>query len=355
VQIGVSDFANLERGSDSVRVQRSDGPVIDIHCHRECGPATEIMTAEENRLGRVRLQYGSDTTRRVNKAQLEYLRPKMDFLETRLADMDQMGIDIQAIAVAVYQYYYWADVDMGAKITRIINEELKESTDKFADRFSPLGTVPLQDTDAAIAELRYCVEELGFKGLEIGTHVDGEEISIPRLDPFWAEVERLGAVIVIHTDGHTHKDRLQDHNFVNIIGHAFEATLATSHLIFNGVMERHPNLKVVVVHGGGYLPAYAGRIDHAWRAREDVREGVPNPPTSYLKKFFFDTMVFEPDQLKYLIDKYGADHVLLGTDYPYDMGEDDPLELIGRVPGLSQDQVDLISGGNAARLLGFTS
>ena len=313
------------------------------------------MNAEEARLGRVRLQYGNDTTRRVNKVQLEYLRPKMDFLETRLEDMDRMKVDIQAVAVSVYQYYYWADAEMGAKVSRIINEELKESTDKFADRFSPLGTVPLQDTDAAIAELRYCVQELGFKGLEIGSHVDGEEIASPRLDPFWAEVERLGAVIIVHTNGHTHKERLQDHNFVNILGHAFEATLATAHLIFNGVMERYPNLKIVVVHGGGYLPAYAGRIDHAWRAREDVSEGVPKLPSEYLKRFFFDTMVFETDQLKFLIDKYGADHVLLGTDYPYDMGDDDPLELIGNVPDLSQDQIDLISGGNAARLLGFTS
>ena len=337
-----------------MRAHRSDGPVIDIHCHRECGPATEIMNVEEERLGRVRLQYGSDLTRKVNREQLEHLRPKMDFLEERLKDMDRMNVDIQAVAVSVYQYYYWADTDVGVRVARVINEELAEATSKHAGRFSPLGTVPLQDTEAAIAELRYCVEELGFKGLEIGTHVDGEEIASPRLDPFWSEVERLGAVIVVHTDGHTHKERLQNHNFVNIIGHAFEATLATAHLIFNGVMERHPGLKIVVVHGGGYLPAYAGRIDHAWRARDDVSEGVPQLPSEYLKRFFFDTMVFEPDQLRYLIDKYGADHVLLGTDYPYDMGDDDPLSLIGSVPGLSQDQIDLISGGNAARLLGFT-
>ncbi len=119
-------------------------------------------------------------------------------------------------------------------------------------------------------------------------------------------------------------------------------------------MERHPGLKVVVVHGGGYLPAYAGRIDHAWRARADVRDGVPRPPGDYLRRFFFDTMVFEPDQIRFLVERYGADHVLLGTDYPYDMGDEDPLGLVGRVPGLTQDQIDLISGGNAARLLGLT-
>jgi aminocarboxymuconate-semialdehyde decarboxylase len=315
----------------------------------------EIMKAEQERVGRVPLQYGNDITKKVNKAQLEYLRPKMDLLDVRLQDMDRMGVDIQAVAVAVYQYNYWADVDVAANVARVVNEELAESTTKYDGRFSPLGTVPLQDTDASVAELRYCVEELGFKGLEIGTHVNGEEISSPRLDPFWAEVERLDATIVVHTAGHNHLDRLEDHNFLNIIGHPFEATLATAHLIFNGVMHRYPDLKIVVVHGGGYLPAYAGRIDHGWRAREDVSDGVPLQPSEYLKRFFFDTMVFESDQLKFLIDKFGAEHIMLGTDYPYDMGDEDPLETIGKIEGLTQDQIDLISGGNAARLLGFVS
>jgi aminocarboxymuconate-semialdehyde decarboxylase len=338
-----------------MRARRTDGPVIDIHCHRECGPAAEVMRVEAEKLGHAPLAYGSDLTRQVNRLQLEQLRPKMDVLEVRLADMDRAGIDIQAVAPAVYQYYYWAPPEIGAKVSRIVNDELAEATARYPDRFAPLGTVPLQDTGAAVAELRRCVDELGMRGLEIDSHVEGSEISDPRLEPFWAEVERLGAVVVVHTSGHNHIDRLVDHNFLNVIGHAYEATLATAHLVFDGVMERHPGLKVVVVHGGGYLPAYAGRIDHAWRARADVAEGVPRPPGDYLKRFFFDTMVFEPDQLRFLVDRYGADHVLLGTDYPYDMGEEDPLGLIGRVPGLEQDQVDLISGGNAARLLGFTA
>jgi aminocarboxymuconate-semialdehyde decarboxylase len=303
--------------------------------------------------GKVALGHGTPTTQAVNRRQLETIRPKMDVLDVRIADMDRMGVDVQAVAVAVYQYYYWADAELGAKIARVINEEFVESTAAYKGRFLPLGTVPLQDTDAALQELRYLANELGMRGIEIGTHVEGEEISSPRLDPFWAEVEALGLVVVIHTQGATHPQRLADHNFVNIIGHAFEATLATAHLIFDGVVERHPDLKIVVVHGGGYLPAYAGRIDHGWEAREDVREGVPQLPTTYLRKFYFDTMVFEPDQVEYLVDTYGADHVMLGTDYPYDMGDDDPLALLGASTGLKQEQVDLIAGGNAARLLGL--
>lgn len=335
------------------RAHRSDGPVIDIHCHRECAPAADFMKEAQAAAGKVALGHGNAVTRKVNQRQLETIKPKMDFLDVRLGDMDEAGIDVQAVAIAVYQYYYWADADLGAKVSRLMNEELVEATSKHSDRFAPLGTVPLQDTEAAVQELRYLVQELGMRGIEIGTHVEGEEISSPRLAPFWAEVERLGAVVVIHTQGATHPERLQGHNFVNIIGHAFEATLAQAHLIFDGVMEQHPGLKIVVVHGGGYLPAYAGRIDHGWRAREDISEGVPQLPGSYLRRFYFDTMVFEPDQLQFLVDKYGADHVLLGTDYPYDMGEEDPLAFIGRAEGLTQEQVDQISGGNAARLLGL--
>lgn len=337
-----------------LRATRTDGPVIDIHCHRECGPAGELMAEAARAAGKVALGHGNPTTQAVNKRQLEFIRPKMDLLDVRLEDMDRMGVDIQAVAVAVYQYYYWADPDLGAKVSRIINEEFVESTSKYPGRFLPLGTVPLQDTDAAIQELRYLAQELGMRGIEIGTHVEGEEISSPRLDPFWAEVQKLGLVVVIHTQGATHAQRLADHNFVNIIGHAFEATLATSHLIFDGVVVRYPDLKIVVVHGGGYLPAYAGRIDHGWRARADVSEGVPDLPTSYLRKFFFDTMVFEPAQVEYLAGLYGAEQIVLGTDYPYDMGDDDPLALLGACTGLKQDEIDLIAGGNAARLLGLS-
>jgi aminocarboxymuconate-semialdehyde decarboxylase len=335
------------------RARRSDGPVIDIHCHRECAAAADFMKEAQLAAGKVALGHGNPTTRRVNELQLAAIKPKMDLLDVRIADMDAMGVDVQAVAIAVYQYYYWADPELGAKVSRMMNEEFVESTSKYGDRFLPLGTVPLQDTEAAVQELRYLVQELGMRGIEIGTHVEGEEISSPRLEPFWAEVEKLGAVVVIHTQGTPHAQRLQGHNFVNILGHPFEASLAQAHLIFDGVVERYPGLKIVVVHGGGYLPAYAGRTDHGWRAREDISEGVPRLPSDYLKKFYLDTMVFDPAQLKYLVDQYGADHIVLGTDYPYDMGDADPLELVGSTPELTQEQVDLISGGSAARLLGL--
>ena len=328
-------------------------PVVDLHCHRECGPASQLMKVEAVRLGHVPLSFGSSLTKEVNRRQLVDIKPKMESVEERLADMDRMGVDIQALSIAPYQTFYWADPTLGAEVSRTINDDLAGVIGEYPDRFIGLGTVPLQDTSAAVGELRRCMGDLGFKGVEIGTNVEGEEISSPRLDAFWAAVEETGAVVFIHPVGFTHPQRFTEHYFFNVIGHPIENALAIANLIFGGILERFPALKIVVAHGGGYLPPYAGRMDHAYHAREDVREGLPKPPGDYLRQLYFDTMVFEPDQLSFLVEKYGAEHVVLGTDYPYDMGESDPVGLVARTPGLSDEQRVAICGGNAARLMGL--
>lgn len=327
--------------------------VIDIHCHRECSPAAALVQPEADRLGRAPLQFGNELTKEVNRRQLQSLRPKMESVHERLTDMDAMGVDIQALSVSPYHLFFWAEGDLAARAFRTINEDLAQLVHSHPDRFVGLGAVPLQDTEAAVAELERCATELGFRGVEIGTHVEGEELSSPRLAPFWEAVEELELVVFIHPTGFTQPDRFTEHYFYNTIGHPLEETICAGRLIFDGVMERHPDLKIVFAHGGGFLPAYTGRLDHAYEAREDVRQGLPRPPSDYLSMFYFDTMVFEPDQLGFLIGKYGADHVLLGSDYPYDMGESDPLGLVGKVVGLSADDLRLITGANAARLLGL--
>ena len=329
------------------------GRVIDIHCHRECGPAAGIVKPEADRLGRAPLQFGSELTREVNRKQLEFLRPKMESVEVRLADMDAMGVEVQALSISPYQLFYWAEGDVGVDAFRAINDDLAELARSHPDRFVPLGAVPMQDPAAAVAELQRCAEELTFPGIEMSTHIEGVELSDAVYAPLWERIEELGMVAFIHPTGFTEPTRFVEHYFLNTIGHPLEETISAGRLIFDGVMERHPDLKVVFAHGGGFLPTYAGRFDHAYHAREDVRHGLPRPPSEYLSRFFFDTMVFEPDQLTFLIDKYGADHVLLGTDYPYDMGESDPLGLLDKVDGLSTEDYDLVAGGNAARLLGI--
>jgi len=330
----------------------SNGRVIDIHCHRECGPAAALTKPESERLGRAPFQFGNELTKEVNRRQLIDLRPKMESVEVRLADMDAMGVDVQALSLAPYQLFHWAEGDLAVRAFRLINDDLAGLVRAHPDRFFGLGSIPLQDVTAAIHELRRCSVELGFRGIEMATHIEGEELSSPRFEPFWEAVQDLEMVVFIHPTGFTEPRRFNEHYFFNTIGHPLEETICAGRLIFDGVIERHPGLKFVFAHGGGFLPAYAGRFDHAYKAREDVRHGLPRLPSEYLSSFYFDTMVFEPDQLGFLIDRYGPDHILLGTDYPYDMGETDPLGLLHRVDDLSPDDVDLIVGGNAARLLG---
>ncbi len=332
----------------------SDGSktlVVDMHCHCACYAAGDMMKAESERAGKVELAYGGGLTAEVNAQQLIDIKPKMSSLQERLADMDRMGVDVQAICAPPYQFYYWAEPESTREASQIMNNHLAEVAAGHPDRFVTLATLPMQNTEMAVAEMERCVDELDMRGVEIATNVNGEELSSPRLEPFFAKAEELDIVIFLHPAGFTQTQRFGENYFVNLMGHPLESTLAIGYLIFDGVLDRHPGLKICIAHGGGYAPAYAGRFDHGYHARPDCRQPISEPPSTYMKRLYFDTMVFEPDQLDFLIRKYGADHVVLGTDYPYDMGETDPVGLVGRVNGLSDADRAAVCGMNAAKLL----
>jgi aminocarboxymuconate-semialdehyde decarboxylase len=265
--------------------------------------------------------------------------------------MDRMGIDIQAISPSPNQTYYAADPDLGLATARVVNDNLAEIVGRHPDRFTALGTVPFQAPDLAVAELDRLHKSLGFRGIEIATNVAGEDLSADRFRKIFARVEELGMLIFIHPTGFPEARRFADHYLVNVIGNPLDSTVAVHHLIFGGVLHAYPNLKLVVAHGGGYLPAYSGRIDHAASARPDCCELIHRMPTEYLKRLYFDTIVFTHHQLEYLVDQYGADHVLMGTDYPADMGEVDPIGFIEGAAGLDDAERRAILGRNAARLL----
>jgi aminocarboxymuconate-semialdehyde decarboxylase len=243
--------------------------------------------------------------------------------------------------------------EVAVKAAQIVNDGIAQYVARKPDRFAALGSAPMTDGKEAAKELERCVKTLGFKGVQILTNVAGKEISEPQYAPFWAKAEELGAVVLIHPNGFTEGRRFSKHYFNNVIGNPLETTLALHYLIFDGVLERHPNLKIIAAHGAGYLGGYSGRIDHVWGARSDATGNLPNPPTSYLKKIYVDTVVFTPHQLAALVDLFGVDHVLLGTDFPYDMAEYDPLEHLAGTPSLDEKARAAIAGGNAQKLLGL--
>src|SRR5256886_12297859 len=348
--------ARAARATSSTRVVRSRGGKslrIDIHCHY----LNQAVAAKVAHLNPAQYEpsvvFANPLTREVNVKQMRDRSPRLSTIEMRLKDMDRMGIDIQAVSPAPNQTYYWTEPELGAELSRMVNDRLAEIVATWPDRFVALGTVPLQHVDFAVAELERCVKDLGLRGVEINPSVNGMDLSDPRLklEKFFAKAQALDVVIFMHPIGFTQGERLVNHYFNNVIGNPMETTIAASHLIFDGVMQRHPKLKIVLPHAGGYLAHYWARMDHGYRARPDCRTVIKRPPSYYLAKMYFDTISLDPEMLRHMIDKYGPGHVLLGTDYPYDMGEEDPVKLIGSVPRLKAADRDMIEGGNAARLL----
>ena len=344
------------RATKSTKVVRSDRGKhlrIDIHCHY----LNQAVAAKVAHLNPAQYEpsfvFANAMTREVNVKQMRDRGPKLSTIETRLKDMDRMGIDIQAISPAPNQTYYWTEPEQGAELSRLVNDRLAEIVATWPERFVALGTVPLQNVDLAVAELERCVKRLGLRGVEINPSVNGMDLTDKRLmlEKFFARAQELDIVIFMHPIGFTQGERLLDHYFNNVIGNPLETTVAASHLIFDGVMERYPKLKIVLPHAGGYLAHYWARMDHAWKARPDCHSVIKKKPSSYLEKFYFDTITFDRTMLRQLVQRYGAEQVLLGTDYPYDMGMEHPVDFIDGVTGLSKKEKQQIQGANAARVL----
>ena len=324
---------------------------IDMHSHVMV-PEAAALVGPHIDLSTVPLaHFATPSTKALNRKQDADRRPNMVDVAVRLADMDAAGIDLQIIMPPPGQCTYTVPADLATQAARIINDGMAAFCAQKPERFQALGTLPMQDSGASITELERLMG-LGLKGVQILTSIGGRELSDPAFAPFWARAEALGAVVLIHPNGFTHAERMERFYFNNVIGNPLETTLALHYLIFDGVLERHPELKLIAVHGGGYLASYSGRIDHAWGARTDAHGNLPHPPTTYLKRVFVDSVVFTPHQLRGLIEVFGADKVLMGTDYPFDMAESDP---VGHVCGAGLDDatVAAIAGGNARRLFGI--
>jgi len=342
------------RGSSSSVVRKKGKSLrVDIHCHYLNAEAAAKVADRNPGQYEPSVKFANALTRETNVQQMKEHGPKLSSIELRLKDMDRMGIDVQAVSPAPNQTYYWTEPGEGRELARMVNERLAEICAKWPERFVGLGSVPLQDADLAVQELEYAVNQLGLRGVEINPSVNGMDLTNKKLnlEKFFSKAQQLDVLIFMHPIGFTQGERLLDHYFNNVIGNPLETTVAASHLIFDGVMDRHPKLKVVLPHGGGYLAHYWARMDHAWKARPDCRTVIKKKPSSYLEKLYFDTLTFDRGMLRNLVERFGTGHVLLGTDYPYDMGMEHPVDFIESVPGLTRADKERIMGLNAARLL----
>lgn len=269
----------------------------------------------------------------------------------RLAAMDAARVDVQLISPSPSHYHPWAGEPLARKVFTALHHAVAGHCAAAPGRLLGLGALPLQHPALAVEALDHALAQ-GLLGAEISSHAPGRELSDPAYEPLWAHAAETGALLFLHPFGCTLDERLDRWYLSNTVGQPTETAVALSHLIFSGVLDRHPSLRVLAAHGGGYLPAYLGRGDHAWRTRPDAR-GCSYVPSSYLRRLWFDSLVHDPGGLRHLVRAAGADRVLLGSDFPFDMGTDDPLGALDAA-GLPAPAHEAVRGGNALTLLHLT-
>ncbi|MFD8178606.1 amidohydrolase family protein [Streptomyces sp. NPDC059709] len=275
--------------------------------------------------------------------------PRLTDVTVRLAAMDAQGVDVQLVSPSPSHYHYWADEETAEKVYRLANEATAAHCSAAPQRLRGLGLVPLQHPQQAVRALDHALAQ-GLLGVEVSSHAPGRELSDPAYEPFWSRAEETGALLFLHPFGCTLGERLDRWYLSNTVGQPTENAVALSHLILSGVLDRHPGLRLIAAHGGGYLPTHIGRSDHAWSARSDAGAGCAHPPSSYLKRLYFDSLVHDPGVLRELVRVAGADRVLLGSDFPFDMGTEDPVGAL-RAARLPEADFHAVRGGNAAALL----
>jgi aminocarboxymuconate-semialdehyde decarboxylase len=329
-------------------------PTVDVHAHVLI-PEVDALVAGLPGLAQAKAL----DARRNGPAALAFTGPmvaeripRLTDVAVRLAAMDAQGVDVQLVSPSPSHYHYWADEETAEKVYRLANEATAAHCAQAPGRLHGLGLVPLQHPESAVRALELAVS-MGLLGVEISSHAPGRELSDPAYEPFWTRAEETGAILFLHPFGCTLDERLDQWYLSNTVGQPTENAVALSHLIFSGVLDRHPGLSLIAAHGGGYLPTHIGRADHAWSVRADAGTDCAHLPSSYLKRLHFDSLVHDPHVLRALIAAAGADRVLLGSDFPFDMGTEDPLGAL-RAARLSAADFHAVRGGNAAALLRLT-
>jgi len=328
---------------------------IDCHTHILGEEAMRRLAKESPKVAPVMTRRGDPACRLEiggEVVQNPFPRELWD-TEQRLRDMDQHGVDMQVLAPTVFTFFYEQEPALALACAMLQNDEIAAETKSHPGRFVGLGGVPLQAPELAANELKRAMTQLGLRGAMIGSNVNGRNLDDPALEPFWAAAAALGAFIFVHPHAGAAAERLGSYYLKNLVGLPFETTVAGASLVFGGVLERHPSLKVCLSHGGGFLPYQAGRFRHGFEVRPEAKVNLAHGPQPSIGRLFYDTILHDKPTLEFLISSVGPHHVLLGSDYPFDMGN---LDCVARVEELAipaKDR-DLILGGYAGGILGVT-
>lgn len=323
---------------------------IDIHAHIAAGQLRDGadwhgFTVERSTEGESYLVRGSKRT---------WIQSKLLWSpEERLADMDSQSVDMHVLSTWVGHYNYHLDAEVCAATSRDINDYISELSKSWPDRFAGLATLPMQDQRAAVAELERAVTQLGMKGAMINDHVNGRTLDGEEFLPFWQTAEQLGALILFHQESETLvTPRANTYHIPNSVGNLVDRTVTFATLVFSGLMDRYPDLKVCLSHGGGYTCFGLGRMDRAWEVRTEVKANINRPPSTYAGRFYYDCLTHSEEVLRFIIDRVGVDRVVLGSDWPFDMGFDSPVEWVNNLDSLTTEEKEMVLWKNLERLIG---
>src|ERR671932_942025 len=324
---------------------------IDVHSHIIPASVVEAITTNPAVFS-ARVEDEDNSKHVVHEQGFSY--PLFDEFvdpEAKVRAMDRKDLDVSVLSPPPTLFYYGAGAVQGAKIARLINDGVAEFVSTNSERFRVMATVLMQEPDAAIAELERVVSTYGFQAVEVGTSVEDTQLADKRYRPFLERVAELNVLVLTHPYYVGARRGLEDYYLTNLIGNPYDSTLMVANLMFSGTLDELPNLKLCVVHAGGFAPYQIGRFEHGYRVRPECRAKAQTSPIQLIRRLYFDTITFNPQALRYLIDLVGEDKVVLGTDAPFDMGDETQLTSIGSVPGLTDKEREAILSGTVSELM----
>jgi len=325
---------------------------VDLHNHVIPPTILEAVRRDPHRFGlRLEESGGRMYLERGGHARLEVL-PAFYDIEAKIESMDRMQLDIAALSMAPPGFFYSLGAEAGLAAARLENDGIAQMVAKHPSRLRGMATLPMQDPDAAIVELERVVKEYGFRAVEVGTSIEGRQLSDPSLRSVLKSIEQLGCLLFAHPYTCVAKGGMEAYNLMILMGYPIDTTIMLAHLMLSGALEDLRDLRILTAHGGGVMPYLVGRFTHLHRSRADLRAKAPTSPADLLRRLYFDALLNDPIAIRHLVNEVGADHVVIGTDHPYDVGPALPVAEIEKVPGLSEAERRAICGETALRLLG---
>lgn len=325
---------------------------IDLHSHVIPKRIIEAIATDPQRL-KAKID-GEGAGRRVVHDQ-GYVYPLFaEFHDpaAKLESMDRKRIDVSVISPAPPMFYYWADADLALSVAGLVNDGVADMVAANPARLRGMASVPMQHPDAAVAELERVVREYGFKAVEIGTSIEGAQVAETRFRSVLRRAAELGVFVFAHPYYIGAKGGLEDYYLTNLVGNPLDTTVMVANLMFSGVLDELPELRFLLAHGGGFTPYQIGRLVHGHKVRKETQRISRSDPKALLRRFYFDSLVFEPQALRFLVDLVGADHIAIGTDSPFDMADQDPAATLAAMPDLTHEEHHDLTCGTALRLLG---